>query len=201
MGRFFGVFCLCVMNLLFFQLGGCSSSGLVKIKDGALELVGMDKKSDQPARDAKFPIQIQIYAGGNLNADEHGRPMAVVFKFYRLRDPGAFMQASYDVLSDVQKERAALAADIVEVKELVVTPGQDFQRTEFLSIETGYIGVVALFRKPFPERWRMVFSGTQPSNRLGVVIGAHACALTVSKGVPFNAQLINAGSLGGVVCR
>ncbi|MDO6388424.1 MULTISPECIES: type VI secretion system lipoprotein TssJ [unclassified Uliginosibacterium] len=194
---------ICALLLVFLLFQGCASSSATKIKDGALALVGLvpaESLSKAAAAPAK-PTRVEVFAGRNLNADERQRPMAVVIKFYRLRDPAAFMQAPYELLADGQAEKGALASDVIEVKELVVTPGQEVVRQEMLAGDATYLGVVALFRKPHPDRWRLVFSGAEPANANGVVMGAHACAMTVSRGVPFNAQLVNAGSLGGVSCK
>ncbi len=164
-------------------------------------MVGVSAAAEKKMPSVGRPIDLKLFAGRSLNADDRGRGMAVVVRFYRLRDPAAFMQASYEVLADPAKEKSALAADLVDVKEVAVRPGDELSRVETVSGEAPYIGVVALFRTPSPDRWRLVFSGDDKGNAKGIVLGAHACALTVSQGVPYNAQLVNPGSLGGVTCR
>jgi type VI secretion system protein VasD len=182
-------------------VSGCATSGFSKMKDGALELIGMVKPEEKTAADSSKNIRVHIYAGSNLNTDERGRPMAVVLRIYRLRDVAEFMQAPYEALADGAQGKALLANDLLEVKEFVVTPGQELLRDERLGGDASYLGVVAFFRKPHPERWRLVFAADQKLNAGGITLGAHACALTVAKGVPFNAQLVSAGSLGGVLCH
>lgn len=199
MNMFCSVFVL-ILSIFSF-LPGCSSDGLSKMKDGAMEVVGLKKAEVLPVQATVKAVDLRIFAGRNLNADDRGRGMAVVFHFYRLRDPAAFMQASYETLSDPAQVKAVLAADLVETKELVVKPGEEVLRSEMLGGDAAYLGVVALFRKPSPDRWRLVFSGSDSRNVRGIVLGAHECAMTVSQGVPFNAQLVSPGSLGGVVCR
>ncbi|MEN3109831.1 type VI secretion system lipoprotein TssJ [Uliginosibacterium paludis] len=196
MNRICGVF---LMILVF--LSGCASEGLSKIKDGALGLVGASSVNEKKLQPVSRQVELKLFAGRSLNADDRGRGMAVVVRFYRLKDPAAFMQASYEVLADPAREKAALAADLVDVKEVAVKPGEELSRVETLSAEAPYVGVVALFRTPAPDRWRLVFAGEDKGNAKGIVLGAHACALTVSQGVPYNAQLVNPGSLGGVTCR
>ena len=44
-----------------------------------------------------------------------------------------------------------------------------------------YIGVVALFRAPAGQRWRVSFSASE-AQKSGITIGAHACALSVGAG-------------------
>lgn len=188
-----------VVFLMF--LSGCASDGLSKIKEGALGLVGVSSQVDRKNQPTSHPMELKLFAGRSLNADDRGRGMAVVVRFYRLKDPAAFMQASYEVLSDPSREKAALGADVLDVKEVAVKPGEELSRIETVSTDAPYVGVVALFRTPAPDRWRLVFSGDEKGNAKGIVLGAHACALTVSQGVPHNAQLVNPGSLGGVTCR
>lgn len=197
-------FVLTLVNLAI--LSGCASEGLSKMKEGALQVVGITSAAEQAAksaaaRESAKPVSVNIYAGRNLNSDSHGRGMATVFRIYRLRDPAAFMQATYEQLADAQGEKSLLGADLVDVKEWVVKPGEEVLRTETLGGEAAYLGVVALYRKPAPDRWRLSFARSNPANDKGIVIGAHACAMTVSRGEPFQAQLVNAGSLGGVLCR
>jgi len=199
MNMFSGVFSLLLAILLF--LPGCATEGLSKMKDGALELVGVSTSDAKKSPTTAKAIDLRIYAGRNLNADDRGRGMAVVLRFYRLKDPAAFMQSSYDALADSRQEKSPLATDVVEVKELVVKPGQEILRSEMLGDAAPYLGVVALFRKPTADRWRLVFSGADAENAKGIVLGVHECAMTVSQGVPFNAQLVNPGSLGGVLCH
>ena len=50
-----------------------------------------------------------------------------------------------------------------------------------------YIGVVALFRAPAPQRWKYAFSA-EAAQKTGITLGAHACSLSVSMGAPVNAS-------------
>lgn len=179
-------------------VAGCSSAGLTKMKDGAMELVGIKSSND---KETAREVTVQTHAGTGLNADDKGRALAVTMKFYRLKDATAFTQASYEALSSYEKERTALGGDLVDVKEATLLPGQEFQRSLTMDQDAKYIGVVVLFRRPFPDRWRFVFSGKEAGNQKGIVLGVHNCAMTVSKGTPYQTQVVNPSSLGGVVCH
>ena len=65
--------------------------------------------------------------------------------------------------------------------------------------EASAIGVTGLFRAPYADRWRLAFDARQSADS-GIVVGAHACALTAGAGT----LLTDAGataSLAGVQCN
>ena len=43
------------------------------------------------------------------------------------------------------------------------------------------LGIVALFRSPAAQRWKFAFN-TEKNEKSGIVIGLHACAMTVTSG-------------------
>ena len=65
---------------------------------------------------------------------------------------------------------------------LVLTPEQRLQSLQVIHPEVNVLGVVALFRKPAERRWRLVFD-LQQAAREGIVLGANACALSVTSGL------------------
>jgi len=180
------------------------------VVSASLVLGGCASRSAKDAAEAnqieQHPVTVDIYGGSNLNADDRGRPMALVIKLYRLKDPDAFQRASVEDLATNVKDHETLGDDLVDVKELVLTPGQQIEREQILSSEVGYLGVMAEFRNPFKERWKFVFAdkgfAVKGKNaKRSLVIGVHECAMTVSEGTLYQSQGINPGSLGGVVCR
>ena len=80
-----------------------------------------------------------------------------------------------------EKEKAALGADLIEVREFNLVPGQMYEVTETVSREAGYIAVVTLFMSPAPKRWRIAFSAAD-AEAAGITLGLHACSLTLGKG-------------------
>lgn len=178
--------------LASFVLNGCASRSA--------------KEAAEANQIEQHPVTVDIYGGSNLNADDKGRPMALVVKLYRLKDPDAFQRASVEDLSTNAKDHETLGDDLVDVKELVLTPGQQIEREQVLSSEVKYLGVMAEFRNPFKERWKFVFADKNfavkgKNTKRNVVIGAHECAMTVSEGIPYQPQGTNPSSLGGVVCH
>lgn len=194
---------MCFFGAFLLAISACSSSGFSKIKDGALELVGVRASGNSGVAAGEPPrnVDLKIFAGRSLNADERGRGTAVVVRVYRLRDAEAFLQAPYEAFGTPDTEKALFDADLLDVKELIVKPGEALQRKELLGGDASYLGVVALYRSPSPDRWRLVFNAADKVNAKGIWLGLHACATTVSQGIPYGARLLNPGSLGGVVCR
>jgi type VI secretion system protein VasD len=169
--------CLCV-------LGGCSTVSAGSIANIALEAVGL-KKTGPELSDAQKPprnVPLKLHAGDNLNADSAGRPLAVVVRLYKLRQAASFQQVPYSSFLNARAEKEALGADLLEVKEITLTPGQRFETLEKVTKEADFIGVVALFHTPAPLRWRMVFHA-DAAEKSGLTLGLHACAMTVGGGV------------------
>lgn len=165
-------------------LSSCAAApALMSVADFALEKSGLKKPDVPEMQKPPRMIAIKLHAGVNLNSDANGHPLAVVTRIYKLRDLNAFNQAPYDVFLDPQKEKQTLGADIVEVREITLIPGQRYEATEKVAREAGYVGVVALFRAPAAARWRYVF-GSEQAERSGVTLGVLSCAMTVAAGDP-----------------
>ncbi|KQW87457.1 hypothetical protein ASC94_29230 [Massilia sp. Root418] len=157
-------------------LSGCAAGG---IASAALELAGLRKPPELPElQKPPRQVAIRLHASGNLNAGADGQPLALSARIYKLRQRAAFERASYTGFLNAQTERELLGADLVEVKEVQLIPGQRYEAVESVSREAAHIGVVALFRKPAPQRWRAAFSAAD-AEKSGITIGLHACALSV----------------------
>lgn len=157
------------------SLAGCAAGSLAGV---ALELAGIRKPPELP--DAQKPprqVPIRLHADANLNAGAGGPPLAVVARIYKLRQSAAFERAAYQGFLDPQRERELLGADLLEVKEVLLIPGQRYEVLEKVSREAYYIGVVALFRNPAQQRWRLAFAAGE-AERSGITVGLHACALS-----------------------
>lgn len=164
---------------------GCSTVGVLStakaVAEAALEKTGL-KKPDIP--DAQRPprvVNVSLHAGPNLNVDAAGRPLALLVKLYKLKNPLAFQQASAETFLSPTKEKEVLGQDIVEVREVMLIPGQRLQFEEKVAREAGVLGVVALFREPASQRWKFAFDAAE-AEKTGVIIGFHACAMTVASG-------------------
>ncbi|CAN7202300.1 type VI secretion system lipoprotein TssJ [Pseudoduganella sp. LjRoot289] len=160
----------------FLILTGCAAGS---IASAAMELAGVRKPPDLPElQKPPRQVAIRLHASANLNAGGGGQPLALAARIYKLRQTAAFERASYGGFLSAHAERELLGADLVEVKEVQLVPGQRYEVLESVSREASHIGVVALFRNPAPQRWRLAFSVSEVE-RNGITIGLHACALSV----------------------
>jgi type VI secretion system protein VasD len=176
-------------------LAGCAGGGV----GAALEATGLRKAPELP--DAQKPpraIAIRLHAADKLNVDARGQPLALVARIYKLRQSAAFEQAPYAAFLDPKAEQEALGADLLEVKEVTLVPGQRYEVTEKVTREAGYVGVVALFHAPAARRWRLAFTAAD-AEQSGMTVGLHACALSVGAGAKATARDMN--TLSSVRCQ
>jgi type VI secretion system protein VasD len=157
------------------------------LADSALTAVGL-KKPEAPqvpeVPDSALPdyrINWRLFASDALNVDEQGHSLALVVRVYRLKSPDAFLQAPADIFGDPGKEKATLGEDLIGVREVQLVPGQHHETTDKVARDARFIGIVALYRRPLPSRWRYAFS-TASASKTGLHIGAHACAMSVQVG-------------------
>ena len=132
-------------------------------------------------------IDINLHAADYLNVDASGRSLALITKIYKLKHYAAFQQAPYGTFLDSQKEKDTLGADLVEVKETTLVPGQRYHAEEILPGHAGFIGIVGLFRAPAKGYWRSVFSAKQAA-QTGITIGMLGCSIAVGKGLEIVAE-------------
>lgn len=167
-------------------LCGCGTG--VSLAGAVLQVAGIQRPPDVP--DAQKPprnVSIRLHAAATLNSGDAGPPLAVVARIYALRQPEAFERAAYETFTNAHTERERLGTDLVDVKEVLLIPGQRYEVTEKVSREAGYIGVVALFRSPDGRRWRAAFPAGE-AEKAGITLGVHACALTVGQGAAARQQ-------------
>ena len=133
--------------------------------------------AQKPAR----TVNVRLHAAGKLNTDARGQSLALVARVYKLRQSAAFESAPYAAFLSPQAEQAAFGPDLLEVKEITLVPGQKYEVQEKVSREAGYIGIVALFNKPAPQRWRLAYS-TAEAEPGGVTVGVYACSMASGAG-------------------
>jgi type VI secretion system protein VasD len=174
----------CVLAVI---LAGCGSTppgeGLV---DKTLGLIGLQKIESPPApamasvsAQAPTPIKVplRIHASQDLNGDGAKRPLSLVLKVYKLKEYEEFMRAPYDAFSQGTFKNE----EVVSSRELLLLPGQRYEVEELMPKGAKYLGVVALFKSPEMSRWRFAFDASN-GVKDGFTLGAHRCALSVSRG-------------------
>lgn len=173
-------------------LGGCGTAGTVAtVANIALEMTGVKKPELPESQKPPRKVPVSLAAGTNLNADSRGKAVAVVARIYKLKDSTSFYQAPFDAFVTPGRDKAVLGDDLIESREITLIPGQRYDWTEAMPRSANALGVVVLFHSPGAQRWRFAFDPVE-SEKTGVLMGAHACALTVTRGAIVPVQ--NAGS-------
>lgn len=130
-------------------------------------------------------VDISFSAGANLNAGGDRQGLSLVARIYTLRNTVAFSQAPYETFTNPAREAEAFGDDVVLSRDVVLTPGQQILAPQDIGAEVNAVAIVALFRNPAANRWRVVFN-LKEAARDGIVVGANACALTVTSGISGN---------------
>lgn len=177
-------------------LAGCGGAALAPLAGVALEAAGLRKPAELP-ESQKPPrnVPLKLHAATRLNVDARGQPLALAVRLYKLRQKDAFEGAPYATFLDPRLERESLGADLVEVREIMLVPGQRYEVTEKVAREAGHVGIVALFHTPAAGRWRTAVSSLD-AERDGLSVGLHACAMSVG-----SAANDGASALGSVRCQ
>lgn len=171
---------LAVFTTITFILSGCSSP-VSAIGGAALQLMGIGKPEVPDEQKPPRQIRLQLQAGENLNTDEKQRAQAAVVRIYHLKDANAFWLTPYDTFVQPERERSVLGGSLVAVQEITLSPGQSYNVVEKVPMQAKYVGVVTLFYAPAPQRWRLVFDA-EKSEKDGILVGIHACAMTATRG-------------------
>ncbi|QQQ00755.1 type VI secretion system lipoprotein TssJ [Lysobacter enzymogenes] len=194
--RFFLVFALGFA----LAAGGCSAPGGVKQAMGkSMEAFGL-KKPAAPDPNVEYSVPLRLYAGENLNAGAEKKSLALVVRIYQLKDIQRFEQAPFEAFLDEKREKEALGGDLIEVNEILMTPGQRHEVQQKMPGAASHLGVVALFRSPATSRWRFSFEGRK-AVKDGITIGLHACAMTATDTAALTTVLSSpANSLSSTNC-
>jgi type VI secretion system protein VasD len=183
-----------------------ADEALGEMTKNMLEAAGL-KKPEKPklpelpqAEAMRLPrkVSLRVHAGPQLNHDVQERPLSLVLRIYKLKTASTFRQAPYEVFATAGKDKEFLGDDMLEMREVLLTPGQRLAAEEKLPREAAVLGVVALFHARSPQRWKFAFDAAE-AEKTGLVLGAHGCALTVAHGQPLQAP-VDALMLGGAPC-
>ena len=166
---------------IVFLLSGCAalsaSSGIISMAGAALEAAGLKKPADAP-----FEIALSLHPGKNLN-EVSGNAAAVVTKIYHLKNIETWSRLSMEQLISDEATKAALGDDLIATREVTLLPGRPYETTEKVPNTASYLGIATLFHSPAPNRWKYAFDAEEAEDT-GIVIGVHACAMSVPTGIP-----------------
>lgn len=191
-----------VVGLACASLAGCSTADPVgaigSAADSALGVVGL-KRASADTTSGFDEIALRIHAARNVNASLDDKGTALVVHVYRLRSIEAFLAMSPESALLPAKEKEVLGADLVDVREIVLTPNQRLDLKEKVARDTAFIAVAGQFRNPAPQRWRVAFE-RGPAAKTGVMLGAHGCAFSVSAGTPIGWKADQPSRLASARC-
>jgi type VI secretion system protein VasD len=103
---------------------------------------------------APSPIDLTITAGKQLNPDEGGHALPTSIRIYQLKAGGKMQAAEFDQL--YRKEKETLGEELLRMDELIISPGEKVRKQVPRDAATRAFAVVAVFRRPSGERWRVI---------------------------------------------
>jgi type VI secretion system protein VasD len=100
-------------------------------------------------------IAVQLAATERVNPDREGRSLPTNVRLYQLKGRTRMADAEFE---DVWLRAAeVLEAELVEMQEVTVYPGDNVEEMIELKPDTQYLAVVAVFREPSRDAWRAMF--------------------------------------------
>lgn len=183
-------------------LTGCSAAVKVAadvLAEKALGAIGIKVENPNAPRPVKT-VQLRLETAQDMNAGDDGQGLSTVFRVYKLKDQNAFMATPYSAFGNPEREKSAFGQDLLEVREMILSPGEILDLKEKVPPDSGYLGTVALYRQPSPQRWRFVFAAAD-SEKTGITLGLHACAMTATTTPPVGMTLNESALLSSARCK
>ncbi|CAE6861586.1 hypothetical protein R75465_07693 [Paraburkholderia aspalathi] len=105
-------------------------------------------------------MNMDLVSRSSLNANGAGQSLSTVVRIYQLKTPQAFQQLDYTQLQT--NDLAALKADLLATKDVVLRPEASASISEPVSSDAAYVGVVAFFRDAGKDSsWKLVIPKKQ----------------------------------------
>lgn len=183
-------------------LGGCGTAVKMAadmLAEKALNAVGVKVDNPNAPRPPKT-VQLRLETAQDLNAGEDGQGLSTVFRVYKLKEHNAFLATPYAAFGNPEKEKSSFGQDLLEVREIILSPGEVMDLKEKVPTDSPYLGTVALFRQPSAQRWRFVFAAAD-SEKNGITLGLHACAMTATTTPPVGMNLNESALLSPARCN
>jgi type VI secretion system protein VasD len=181
-----------------FLAAGMCGCAVVQMASGALNAVGMALPDSVTGRGPKS-VEIHVKGNNDMNTGEDGKALSTIVRLYKLKEQNGFLSTPYSAFGRPDKEKQAMGDALVEVKELVLSPGQTLDVKEKMGGDALYLGVVALFRSPAAQRWRFAFS-TDDISWSGIFLEMHNCTMTSAKTAPVGMTLAESARVLPIKC-
>jgi type VI secretion system protein VasD len=130
-------------------------------------------------------MNVDLTGRVSLNADDQGKSLSTVVRFYQLKDTKTFTQLSYAQLQS--DDLNLLKADLLATKTVVLRPGANTSLAEPMNADTQAVGVVAFVREPQQNGvWKLAILKAQwkKTNPVKIEINSNMLVLVDSSTPP-----------------
>ncbi len=100
-------------------------------------------------------MYVNFNADHQLNPNQQHRALPVQVNIYQLSDKDAFDQATFRELW--QQDTKILGNSLISKRQVIIKPGDTTAVKIDRAKDSRYIGIVALFRKPDGDSWRVMY--------------------------------------------
>jgi type VI secretion system protein VasD len=100
------------------------------------------------------PVEVTISAASRLNPDDGGQSLPTVVRLYLLKATSKAGAAQFEDL--YRRDKEVLGEDLIQVEELVLSPGDTVRRTLPGDKAARALMVVGVFRRPAGVGWRAI---------------------------------------------
>jgi type VI secretion system protein VasD len=126
--------------------------------------------------------QFQVSAEARINPDSMGNSLSVGIRLFELKDLTEFSKLTPEAANSDKTPAELFGPALVSYSEFTAVPGETAPRTEALQPGAKFLAIVALYRKPDPQFWRVVVpaDSLRKSKGKAVVVHVNANKLTVT---------------------
>ena len=108
------------------------------------------------------PVKVDLKPSANLNPDINNQPLPVVVRLYQLSKSKNFIQATFWELWNNDKK--TLGNTMLSKNVVTVVPNVPQKASIKRNKQANFIGVVAIFRKPVGNDWRVIQQLNKPQS-------------------------------------
>ena len=131
---------------------------------------------------APVSAQFQVAAEARINPDSMGNSLSVGVRLFELKDLVEFSKLTLEAANSDKTPTELIGPALVSFSEFTAVPGATSPRSVILQPQTKFLAVLALYRKPDAQFWRIVLpaDSLRKSNGKDVVVHVTANKLTVT---------------------
>lgn len=100
------------------------------------------------------PVDVTVTAAARLNPDDGGQSLPTVIRIYQLKAASKAEAAQFEDI--YRRDKEVLGEDLLQVDELVLSPGETARKTVSGDKGARAVMVVGVFRRPSGNAWRII---------------------------------------------